>query len=141
MTCLYTIALKNGVYVKGFDIEQFISFVFIVLLIGLFVTGVVKTIIKSRKDKKAAIEELSKPMEELPITEIDARVLKKECFVRTYGVKMPESKKEFYITFLTFSGEIKRFSVEEDFYLSVEENIAGTIALIDGKFLDFYFEK
>jgi hypothetical protein len=84
---------------------------------------------------------MEEDVEMAPITEIDARVLKKECYVRSYGVKMPETRNEFYITFSTFTGEIKRYSVSEELYLSVEENTVGTIAIVNDMFFDFYFEK
>ena len=141
MNYLYTYVFKNEEKASFLDIEVLIPFILIALFIGLFVGTIVKIVIKSRKDRKTAMEELLKPVEELPITEIDARVVKKECFVKTYGTRMPESRKEFQITFSTFTGEIKRFSVDEEFYLQVEENTVGTIALINDKFFDFYFEK
>lgn len=87
------------------------------------------------------LEELEKPLEEAPITEINASVIKKECFVKTYGTKIPETIKEFYITFSTFTGETKRYSVSEELYVSVDEGIVGTIAIMNDKFFDFYFEK
>lgn len=87
------------------------------------------------------LEELEKPLEEAPITEINASVIKKECFVKTYGTKIPETIKEFYITFSTFTGETKRYSVSEELYVSVDKGIVGTIAIMNDKFFDFYFEK
>ena len=54
---------------------------------------------------------------------------------------MPETRKEFYITFSTFTGETKCYSVSEELYLSVDEGTAGTIAIMNDQFFDFYFEK
>ncbi len=111
----------------------------LVVILG-FAFCLVKVIINSVKSHKKALKELEEPVEMAPITEIEASVLKKECGVRTYGVKMPESRKEFYITFSTFTGEIKRYSVSEELYLAVDEGTVGTVALVNDQFFDFYFE-
>lgn len=53
-------------------------------------------------------------------------VVNKESFVKTYGTKMPESVKEFYLIFSTFSGEYKRYSVSEELYFLADEVVLGT---------------
>lgn len=111
-----------------------------VVILG-FAFCLVKVIINSVKSHKKALKELEEPAEMAPITEIEASVLKKECGVKTYGTKMPETRKEFYITFLTFTGETKRYAVSEELYLAVEEGTVGTVALVNDRFFDFYFEK
>jgi hypothetical protein len=112
----------------------------LIVILG-FAFCLVKVIINSVKTHKKALKELEEAVEPAPITEIEATVVKKECSVRTYGVKMPVSCKEFYITFSTFTGEIKRYGVSEELYLAVDEGTAGTIALVNDLFFDFYFKK
>lgn len=139
MHYLYTVITENGnsSYVfDSSDILPFVIFGLIVLAIVLFIIMCIVNIIKSRKKAMKQLENLE---EEIPLVEIDARVLKKECFVKTYGVKMPETRKEFYITFLAFDGKTKRYSVSEELYLSVDEGFSGTIALLNDNFFDFYF--
>ena len=112
----------------------------LVVILG-FAFCLVKVIINSVKTRKKALKELEEEVEPAPITEIEATVVKKECRVKTYGTKMPESRKEFIITFSTFTGEIKRYLVSEELYLAVDEGTAGTIALVNDLFFDFYFKK
>lgn len=141
MNYLFTQITENGKTVTYYEISDYITFAvfgLIFSLLAIFFIKVIKSCIKSRKEM---LEELEKPLEEAPITEIDACVLKKECFVKTYGTKNPETRNEFYITFSTFTGEIKRYSVSEELYLAVDEGIAGTIAIMSDQFFDFYFEK
>ena len=112
----------------------------LIVILG-FAFCLVKVIIYSIKARKKALKELEEAVEPAPITEVEATVLKKECRVKTYGTKMPESRKEFIITFSTFAGEIKRYLVSEELYLAVDEGTAGTIALVNDLFFDFYFKK
>ena len=141
MINLFTQITENGKTVTYYETSDYITFAvfgLIFLVLAVFIIKIIKSSIKSRKEM---LEELEKPLEDAPITEINARVLKKECFVKTYGTKMPETKKEFYITFSTFTGETKCYSVSEELYLSVDEGTVGTIAIMNDNFFDFYFEK
>lgn len=138
---LYTVVINEDAGGTHYDVSAYIFMIFILLVVIGLVFFIVKCIRDSLKERKKAMRELEEPLEEPPLTEIDATVLKKECSVRTYGVKMPVSCKEFYITFSTFTGEIKRYGVSEELYLAVDEGTAGTIALVNDLFFDFYFKK
>ncbi|MBQ9920134.1 MAG: hypothetical protein IJO49_04855 [Clostridia bacterium] len=123
------------------ETDDLIAIVIISVIMMALVIGIINAFVREMKKRKQLLKEFEKDVELSPITEVDAVVTKKECFVKSYGTKMPESVREFYLTFSTFSGEHKRYHVSEELYLRVEEGISGTIALVDNQFFDFYFEK
>ena len=141
MNYLYTVVINEDAGGMHYDISDYVFIILFSLFVLGFIFFMLKWIRNTVKERKKLLKEMEQDVEMAPITEIEARVLKKECFVRSYGIKMPETRKEFYITFSTFAGEIRRYSVSEELYLSVEENTVGTIAIVNDMFFDFYFEK
>lgn len=137
---LNTFVLKDDIGSNHYDLKDYLVMAFIGLVVFGLIFCLVRAIKISLKERKKALEELLNDSEMAPLTEIDATVLKKECGVKTYGTKMPETRKEFYITFLTFTGETKRYAVSEELYLAVEEGTAGSIGIVEDKFFDFYFK-
>lgn len=139
MNALYIQITENGNTITYFETSDYLFFAFLGIIIFISLLILFKFILGAVKSRREAMKELEN-FEEAPLVEINASVLKKECFVKSYGVKMPETRKEFYITFLTFDGETKRYSVSEEIYLSIEEGVSGTIGLINNNFFDFYFK-
>ena len=139
MNYLYTEITENGKTVTEYELSDYFSLILIGIFAVLFLIIIIKLVLHSLKTRKKELEELEK-CEDIPLVEIDARVLKKECFVKSYGTKMPESRKEFFITFLTFNGETRHYSVSEEIYLSIEEGVSGTIGLLNDNFFDFYYK-
>jgi len=139
LNALYIQITENGNTITYFETSDYLFFAFLGIIIFISLLILFKFILGAVKSRREAMKELEN-FEEAPLVEINASVLKKECFVKSYGVKMPETRKEFYITFLTFDGETKRYSVSEEIYLSIEEGVSGTIGLINNNFFDFYFK-
>ncbi|MBQ4119951.1 MAG: DUF2500 family protein [Clostridia bacterium] len=137
---LYTVVLKDTESSVHIETDDLISIVVIGVIMLVLAIGIINAFIREMKKRKQLLKDFEKPIELSPITEVDAVVVKKKCFVKSCGTKMPESVREFYLTFSTFSGEYKRYSVSEELYLSVDEGVSGTIALVDDEFFDFYFE-
>lgn len=133
--------MKDSDSSMNIETDDLVAIVVIGIIMLALAIGIINAFIREMKKRKQLLKELENPVELSPIIEVDAVVTKKECFVKSYGIKIPETVKEFYITFSTFSGEEKRYSVNEELYLSVEEGVVGSIALVDNRFFDFYFEK
>lgn len=133
--------MKDSDSSVNIETDDLVAIVVIGIIMLALAIGIINAFIREMKKRKQLLKELENPVELSPIIEVDAVVTKKECFVKSYGIKIPETVKEFYITFSTFSGEEKRYSVNEELYLSVEEGVVGSIALVDNRFFDFYFEK
>ena len=79
--------------------------------------------------------------EEPPITEINVKLIKKECFLKTYGIKYPETRQEYYFIFETNDKNILRYKVEESEYHSFDENQKGTIAIVNDNYYGFYVDE
>ena len=107
-------------------------------LLLAFFAFVIMPIIAVRKYKKRLNELESEPVEDPPLTEINARVMSMCCGTKMYGTKSPHTCKEFYVTFLTDGGETLEYKVEEEFYLSIYEDQTGTLAIVNGNFYGFY---
>ena len=56
---------------------------------------------------------------EIQYTEVSATVQDMRCGVAHYGIKPPETVKEFYITCLTNNGETFEIMLDEESYLAV----------------------
>ncbi len=141
MNTLYTLITEDGNMTTYYELSDYLFFAFWALLICGFLLSIILCVIFTVRARKKSMKELENYYDEALLVEINASVFKKECFVKSYGVKMPETRKEFYITFLTFQGETKRCSVSEELYLSVDEGTTGTIAFLNDNFFDFYFIK
>ena len=106
-------------------------------LLLAFFAFVIMPIIAVRKYKKRLNELESEPVEKLPLTEINVRVVSMRCGTKVYGTKSPELHKEFFVTFLTDNGETLEYKVEEEIYLSIYEDQTGTLATVNGNFYGF----
>ena len=56
---------------------------------------------------------------EIQYTEVNATIQDMRCGVAHYGIKSPETVKEFYITYLTNNGETFEIMLDEESYLTV----------------------
>lgn len=79
--------------------------------------------------------------EEPPLTEIKVKLISKECFLKTYGIKMPQTKQEYYFNFETEDKKILRYKVEESEYHLYDENQKGTIAIVNDNYYGFCVEE
>ncbi len=77
------------------------------------------------------------PPEEPPLTEIRATIVRMRCEVNTYGVKIPQCREEYFITFLDEYGNEFTHSVDKDTYLSLSEGQKGTVAIVNENFYGF----
>ena len=79
--------------------------------------------------------------EEPPLTEIKVKLISKECFLKSYGIKMPQTKQEYYFNFETEDKKILRYKVEESEYHLYDENQKGTIAIVNDNYYGFCVEE
>ena len=56
---------------------------------------------------------------EIQYTEVNATIQDMRCGVAHYGIKLPKTVKEFYITYLTNNGETFEIVLDEESYLAV----------------------
>ena len=105
---------------------------FAVWIIFQCISSVVK--LNSSKGKK---QEETEVYEEPPLTEIKVKLVSKECFLKTYGIKYPQTKQEFYFAFETEDKKILRYKVEESEYHLYNENQVGTVAIVNDNYYGF----
>ena len=115
-----------------------------VLLLALCFGGLVFAIAKYGPDEKKMQEEerlaeqmLDEPVDDLDIVAKDVTVLTLRCGVKMEGIKQPKTVRNFSVTFLTDDGEKLEFSVEEEFYTSLNEGERGSLALLNGVIYDY----
>ena len=56
---------------------------------------------------------------EIQYTEVNATIQDMRCGVAHYGIRLPKTVKEFYITYLTNNGETFEIALNEESYLAV----------------------
>lgn len=120
----------------------------IVFLVGLIIIAawiIYKIVSRTQADnsndsnpKDINTEEI---FEEPPLTEIKVKLISKECFLKTYGIKMPQTKQEYYFNFETEDKKILRYKVEESEYHLYDENQKGTIAIVNDNYYGFCVEE
>lgn len=128
------VALVNDSIVDTILVYALITglIVFAVLMIIKCILSFIK--LNNFKSKK---QEEIETFEEPPLTEISATLVSKECLVKTYGIKYPETKQEFYFVFETDDKNLLRYRVEENEYHLYNENQKGTIALVNENYYGF----
>ena len=100
--------------------------------------GVILFLIGQKKRKEELFAEGETEGDEGPdLEETEGRILKKYCTATMYGTKSPQSRKEFFLTFLTSDGRSLTYAVEEDVYLALEEGQPGTLVTANGNFYGF----
>ena len=120
------------------NIETYLLFSFILLIIAGSIAGVIYGSFSQKKRKEELFAEWEAEGEEGPeLEETEVRILEKHCMAKLYGTKMPQSRKEFSLTFQTQDGKKLTYAVEEDVYLALEENQHGTLATVNGNFYGF----
>lgn len=95
---------------------------------------------KARKKSRAEDERMLAELEddsEIELCETHVRVAEKLCGTRAYGTNDPHFEKGFFIVFETDDGERTEYRVDEETYLSVEDDMMGTVATYDGRFYGF----
>ena len=98
--------------------------------------------VSMRKERKEEEKKLEESCDEPPLDEVDATVVSMRCRTGFSGShKSPQSIKEFYVTFRTSDGKEIEFKVDEAVYLSLDENLSGSLATLNGSFYGFYFEE
>ena len=118
------------------------TIIFVVLAIGLLV-GVIWIIYKCIASVitlncfKGKSQEDIEVFEEPPLTEIAVTLVSKECLVKTYGYKMPQTKQEYYFVFETEDKKLLRYMVNEGEYHLYDEKQKGTIAIVNDNYFGF----
>ncbi len=72
---------------------------------------------------------------------IKATVVDQACFVKTVGIKIPKTVKEFSIVFQTENDEILKLNVPEEMYNGFEQGQTGILSIIDGELYGFELEE
>lgn len=113
----------------------------VVLGIGAFVILAVILVSYLRTNRKKPVEEKEEEAFSEPIYEPvvkPATAVAKQVIMRQKGsVKMPSHQLEFEVRFVCEDGEELVLTVEPEAYERIPENQPGTLALVNGVFLDF----
>lgn len=121
-----------------------IEYIIIFTILGAPIIWFIAVTVSSIKGRKKVQEQQEKYEEEVfsapdpePVA-YPARVMSKRVEgAHTGGVKSPQYKVFFLVTFLTDSGETLEFSVGEEMFSRLCEHQTGTLITIDGNFFDF----
>ena len=113
----------------------------VVLGIGAFVILAAILVSYLRTNRKKHVEEkeeetLSEPLYE-PVVKPATAVAKQVILRQKGSVKMPSHQLEFEVRFVCEDGEEIVLTVEPEAYERIPENQPGSLALVNGAFLDF----
>lgn len=113
----------------------------VVLGIGAFVILAAILVSYLRTNRKKHVEEkeeetFSEPLYE-PVVKPATAVAKQVIMRQTGAAKMPSHKLDFEVRFVCEDGEEIVLTVEPEAYERIPENQPGSLALVNGAFLDF----
>ena len=113
----------------------------VVLGIGAFVILAALLVSYLRANRKKHVEEkeeetFSEPFYE-PVVKPATAVAKQVILRQKGSVKMPSHQLEFEVRFVCEDGEEIVLTVEPEAYERIPENQPGSLALVNGAFLDF----
>ena len=113
----------------------------VVLGIGVFVILAALLVSYLRTNRKKHVEEkeeetFSEPVYE-PVVKPATAVAKQVIMRQKGSVKMPSHQLEFEVRFVCEDGEEIVLTVEPEAYERIPENQPGSLALVNGAFLDF----
>ena len=113
----------------------------VVLGIGAFVILAAILVSYLRTNRKKHVEEkeeetFSEPVYE-PVVKPATAVAKQVIMRQKGSVKMPSHQLEFEVRFVCEDGEEIVLTVEPEAYERIPENQPGSLALVNGAFLDF----
>ncbi|HIR11728.1 MAG TPA: DUF2500 family protein [Candidatus Fimenecus excrementavium] len=113
----------------------------VVLGIGAFVILAAILVSYLRANRKKHVEEkeeetFSEPLYE-PVVKPATAVAKQVILRQKGSVKMPSHQLEFEVRFVCEDGEEIVLTVEPEAYERIPENQPGSLALVNGAFLDF----
>ena len=113
----------------------------VVLWIGVFVILAALLVSYLRANRKKHVEEkeeetFSEPLYE-PVVKPATAVAKQVILRQKGSVKMPSHQLEFEVRFVCEDGEEIVLTVEPEAYERIPENQPGSLALVNGAFLDF----
>lgn len=113
----------------------------VVLGIGAFVilAGILVSYLRTNRKKPVEEKEeeaFSEPIYE-PVVKPATAVAKQVIMRQKGSVKMPSHQLEFEVRFVCEDGEELVLTVEPEAYERIPENQPGTLALVNGAFLDF----
>lgn len=113
----------------------------VVLGIGVFVILAAILVSYLRTNRKKHVEEkeeetFSEPVYE-PVVKPATAVAKQVILRQKGSVKMPSHQLEFEVRFVCEDGEEIVLTVEPEAYERIPENQPGSLALVNGAFLDF----
>lgn len=113
----------------------------VVLGIGVFVILAAILVSYLRTNRKKHVEEkeeetFSEPLYE-PVVKPATAVAKQVILRQKGSVKMPSHQLEFEVRFVCEDGEEIVLTVEPEAYERIPENQPGSLALVNGAFLDF----
>ncbi len=112
------------------------------LISAIFISGfmlfvLIKTYVKAIKRRRAALEELEKPIEKSPLRFEKARVLAKRTdIIYSKGKKIPTHKNIFFVTF-SVDGVAKELEVPQEIFADILVNKSATLVTKNGSFYDF----
>lgn len=107
------------------------------VIFGCLALGAVRIYLKNKAERERAVEAWGDVQEEAELVEIRGRITEKHCSTEVKGTKTLELYKEFYLVFESEDGTRERFDVDEEIYLEVAENQAGTAAIVGSRFYGF----
>ena len=129
--------LLKGQKMTNLDFDAIIIALIVIVCGGGMAFVVIKSFIDAHKQRIEYEKESEQPYFEPQLFEYKATVVEKYCQVENFGIKMPEHRNAFYITFQTYDGRILKYGVLEDDYLQIEENQSGTLAVVNNQFYGF----
>ncbi len=110
------------------------------VIIGMFILGTAISTIKSIGKPDPNIEKLEREAQnDIVIDETHGSIVHMECGT-VAGGRTSRTYKQFYIVFRDDFDNEKEFYVSEDVYLSLDVNIPGTLATVDGNFYGFCYD-
>ena len=89
------------------------------------------------KQKEGKKESGKSEAQEYTIVTTKATVVDQSCCVKTVGIQMPKTIKEFTITFRTEYGEIMNLNVPEEMYDGFDKDQTGILTVVDGQLYGF----
>ena len=108
--------------------------IFVIYCIRLGVTRYKRD---SAKQNDLNDEGISQDRPEYTTVSVRATVVDQTCCVKTVGIRIPKTIKEFTITFKTENGDIVSLNVPEEMYDAFDKDQTGILTLVDGQLYGF----
>lgn len=123
------------------DFDVVAAWLIAVVCGGGMIFAVVWGLLDRRKKNQQILEEMEKPVLEIPLFECKATVAEKLCQRENKGgVKMPSTCQQCYLVVKTPDGKLRKCAVTLEEYCSVKENQEVTVALENDRIFGINFE-